>query len=283
MPVSASRRALLAVALLLVAGAATFVALDDRTEDGIPDAIGQANIDPDALEVPVRTLEVLGVVPHRADAFTQGLLWDERVLYESTGRVGESTVAALDPQTGEIREVVDVNPNVFAEGLALVDDRLIQLTWQDGVAYLYDQESLQVVGEFSYEGEGWGLCHDGDRLVMSDGSAVLTFRNPNTFEETGDVAVTLDGERVGQLNELECVGDRVYANIWKSDAIVEIDPATGEVTAVIDAGTLVAQLDPAPQSDQAVLNGIAHDPEAGTFWLTGKLWPQMFEVRFIDA
>lgn len=228
------------------------------------------------------TVEVLDVVPHRTDAFTQGLELADGVLWEGTGQVGRSEVAALDPDTGEVLRSTTPPGRVFGEGITLVGDRLIQLTWQDNIAFVYDRASLDVVGEFTYEGEGWGLCFDGTRLVMSDGSAELTFRDPGTFDELDSVTVTRDGEPVDQLNELECVGDRVYANVWHTDTIVAIDPADGEVTTVIDASALRAQLDPAPTNPEAVLNGIAHDPDAGTFWLTGKLWPQRFEVRFAE-
>ena len=224
---------------------------------------------------------MLRAVPHRTDAFTQGLVWADGTIYESTGLVGRSTVSALDPATGTVRTSVDSEPDVFGEGLALVGDRLIQLTWQDEVAFVHDAETLELIDRYRYEGEGWGLCHDGEWLVMSDGSPELTFRDPETFAETGTVTVVLDGRPVEELNELECVGDRIYANVWQTDTIVEIDGASGEVTGVVDASALKEQLDPPVSDRNAVLNGIAHDPEAGTFWLTGKLWPQMFEVRFV--
>jgi glutamine cyclotransferase len=236
-----------------------------------------------ASDTPVLEVDVLRTVPHRTDAFTQGLVWDDGTLYESTGRVGRSDLATIDPATGDVSKVVGSDASVFGEGLALVDDRLIQLTWKDEVAFVYDAGTFMVVDRHRYEGEGWGLCHDGEWLVMSDGSAELTFRDPETFEETGTVAVVLDGRPVERLNELECVGDRVYANIWQTDTIVEIDPASGVVRSVIDASALKGRLDPPVTGADAVLNGIAHDPDAGTFWLTGKLWPQMFEVRFVEA
>jgi glutamine cyclotransferase len=252
-------------------------------EAGTPAALTATSIDTDDTGTPVQTVEVVTTIPHRPTAWTQGLVWDDGRLIESTGLQGQSTLAVVDPATGDADPVVAVDPALYAEGLALVDDRLIQLTWKDGVAPIYDAATLARTGEFTYDGEGWGLCHDGDRLVMSDGSADLTFRDPETFEETGRVTVSLDGEDVGQLNELECVGDRVYANVWHTDTILEIDAASGEVTTVIDASALAEQLEPPAVSAEAVLNGIAHDPEAGTFWLTGKLWPQLFEVRFVDS
>jgi len=148
------------------------------------------------------------------------------------------------------------------------------------VALVYDVATFERLGELPYEGEGWGLCFDGERLVMSDGSSTLTFRNPETFEVLGTVPVTLDGRPLERLNELECVGDDVYANVWFSDMIVRIEKATGRVAAVVDAASLVAASERPPVAD-AVLNGIAYDPAAGTFLVTGKLWPKLFEVRFV--
>ena len=232
--------------------------------------------------VPVRTIEVVRTLPHSTDAFTQGLVWDDGQLFESTGLVGQSTVRIIELPSGAVADSVAVDDDVFAEGLALVDDQLIQLTWKDGIASVRDRASLAEVDTFTYTGEGWGLCHDGERLVMSDGSATLTFRDPATFEPTGTVGVTLAGDPIDRLNELECVDGHVFANVWLTDSIVEIDPATGQVTATIDASALRAQLDPPVSDEQSVLNGIAHDPDTGTFWLTGKRWPQLFEVRLSD-
>ena len=255
------RVALLALALL---GAATSSCSDDRAETG------------PTLE---HRVEVLRVLPHRTDAFTQGLVFDDGELFESTGLVGSSSLARIDLADGSVDAEIAVDPDVFAEGLALFDGRLVQLTWKDEVAFVWDAESFDLVDRFDYDGEGWGLCHDGSRLVMSDGSPDLTFRDPDTFEETGSVRVRRGDDPVEELNELECVGDRVYANVWHTDTIVEIDPSDGSVTAVVDASPLRSRLDPPPTDAQAVLNGIAHDPRSGTFWLTGKLWPQLFEVR----
>lgn len=229
------------------------------------------------------TVEVLRTVPHRTDAFTQGLGFADGTLYESTGLVGRSSLASIDPATGEVDQEVAVEPTVFAEGLALVGDELVQLTWRDGIAYRYDVGSFELVGQHTYDGEGWGLCHDGEQLVMSDGSPDLTFRDADTFEETGRVTVTRDGQPVEELNELECVDGTVHANVWHTDEIVTIDPTTGEVQAVVDASALRGRLEPGVTDPESVLNGIAHDPSAGTFWLTGKRWPQLFEVRFVEA
>ena len=222
--------------------------------------------------------EVVATYPHDPSAFTQGLLITDNVLLESTGEYGQSSLRRVDRDTGDVVQRVDVSPDLFAEGLAQVNDRLIQLTWQAGVAIAYDAETFAVLERFSYENEGWGLCFDGERLIMSDGSSQLFFRNPTTFAELGRVDVTLDGSPVENLNELECVNGSVYANVWQTDQIVVIDPATGRVSADIDASGLIDRR-ALPNAD--VLNGIAHDQASGRFYITGKLWPSLFEVRWL--
>jgi glutaminyl-peptide cyclotransferase len=224
-----------------------------------------------------RKVKVLASVPHDPEAFTQGLIWSEGALYESAGQYGHSSLRQVDPKTGKVVRSVQVPPRYFAEGLARVGDRLFQLTWQEGAALVYDVATFERRGELPYSGEGWGLCYDGRRLIMSDGSNRLSFRDPTTFATTGGVNVTLDGRPAMQLNELECVDGAVYANVWQSNEILRIDPEAGRVTAVIDASGLLTW----KESIRAdVLNGIAYKPETKTFLLTGKHWPKMFEVVF---
>ncbi len=222
---------------------------------------------------------IVETLPHDTGAFTQGLEIDNGRLFESTGLVGRSSIREIDLGTGEIIRQQAV-PDVFAEGLTLLDDSAIQLTWQDGVAYRYNTDTFEVTNTYSYEGEGWGLCDFGAELVMSDGTPTLDFRDSTTFELLSSVDVTLSGAPVSMLNELECVDGTVWANIWQSSLIVQIDPATGDVIGVLNAATLTP---PSVADDNsAVLNGIAYDPADGTFLLTGKLWPSIFRVR-IDA
>jgi glutamine cyclotransferase len=223
-------------------------------------------------------VEVLSVRPHDPGGFTQGLVWSRGKLYESDGIYGSSSLREVDPATGEVRRRLNLPPGFFAEGLALVGERLIQLTWREGSAFVYSVASFERVAELHYQGEGWGLCYDGRRLVMSDGSDRLTFRDPRTLAVLGTVAVRLDGQPVAQLNELECVVGQVYANVWQTDEILRIDPASGRVTAVIAAGGL---LSPEERARADVLNGIAYDAAKRTFLITGKLWPKLFEVRFV--
>ncbi|OLT13372.1 glutaminyl-peptide cyclotransferase [Pseudonocardia sp. CNS-139] len=221
--------------------------------------------------------EVLAEQPHDTTAFTQGLELADGVLYEGTGREGRSQLRELDPDTGAVRRAVPLPGSLFGEGITVVDDRIWQLTWQDGVALEWDRASLTLLREVPVDGEGWGLCRDGDRLVRSDGTDLLRFHDPATFAETGSVPVTLAGEPVRQLNELECVDGQVWANVWRTDRIVRIDPADGRVTAVVDAAGL---LDPAQRAGTDVLNGIAA-LGGGEYLLTGKLWPTTFRVRFV--
>jgi glutamine cyclotransferase len=225
-------------------------------------------------------VRVLSVRPHDPGAYTQGLVWDAGKLYESTGLYGRSSLREVDPRTGEVKRLLEMPQGFFAEGLAQVGGRLVQLTWKEGVAFVYDIRTFERAGEHAYQGEGWGLCNDGHRLVMSDGSDQLTFRDLHTFARLGSVAVRRDGLPARNLNELECVGREVYANVWQTDEILRIDPANGQVTAVIDARGLLSA-DELAHAD--VLNGIAYDPAKKTFLITGKLWPKMFEVEFVPA
>lgn len=223
-------------------------------------------------------VEVIRTYPHDRGAFTQGLLLDNGRLFESTGLVGQSSLREVELATGRVIRRVSVPAPLFAEGLTVVGDTLVQLTWQHGRALLYDKNTFTRTGEFSYKGEGWGLCTMGDQLVMSDGSANLTLRRVKDFSVIRTLAVTLDGQRFDQLNELECVGSDVYANVWMQDIIVRIDSKSGRVTQHIDAPNL---LSPIERQGVDVMNGIAYDPSDRTFLITGKLWPRLFRVRFI--
>ncbi len=222
--------------------------------------------------------QIVQTYPHDPNAFTQGLVLAGGRLFESTGLEGRSSLREVDLATGRVLRKLDVPEPVFAEGLALVGTRLFQITWKHQTAYTYERDTFAKGPSFPYTGEGWGLCHDGQELVMSDGSARLTFRGPETFRATREVVVREGGRPLEQLNELECVGGDVYANVWMTDRIVRIDPKSGAVTASIDASNL---LSPAERYGTDVLNGIAHDPATDTFLVTGKLWPKMFRVRFV--
>ncbi len=223
-------------------------------------------------------VQVVQAYPHDPGAFTQGLVLAGGRVFESTGLEGRSSLREVELATGKVLRRLDIAAPVFAEGLALVGTRLFQITWKHETVYTYDRDTFKQGPTFPYTGEGWGICHDGRELVMSDGSARLTFRGPETFRPVREVTVRDDGRPVDQLNELECVGAHVYANIWQTDRIVRVDPKTGTVTATIDASGL---LSPAERFGTDVLNGIAYDPSNDTFLITGKLWPKMFRVRFV--
>jgi glutamine cyclotransferase len=267
----------------LALGAAGLLALAGC---GTGDAAAEEQVTvPEDAAVDELQVEVLETFEHDATSFTQGLQLAEHpehgtVFYESAGQYGASDVRIVDPGTGAVLASQDLPAEEFAEGLTLTETDLWQITWQEGVAHRRDPVTLDIVESIAYEGEGWGICYDGAQLVMSDGSSQLTFRDPKTFEETGTVEVTLDGEPVTQINELECVDGQVWANLWQTDQIVRIDPATGEVGAVVDATGLLSAEDSAGAD---VLNGIAAGEEEGTFYVTGKLWPKLFLVKFTPA
>lgn len=228
------------------------------------------------------SVEVLGTYPHDETSWTQGFELHDGRLLESTGREGQSRLRLTDPTTGTVVDEVRVADDLYAEGVTVVDGRAMQITWKNETVLVSDLADLDpsTVEERAdaYDGEGWGLCYDGTDLVMSDGSSQLQFRDPATFELRRSVPVTLSGQPVVNINELECVDGEVWANVWLTTTIVVIDPATGVVTATADVAELVPEK--YRGDGNAVANGIAHNADTGTFWLTGKLWPVTYEVRF---
>jgi glutamine cyclotransferase len=262
-----SKRLLLAVLLISLSGYTVF------SQNAQPSQ--------DSFDIEVLVPEVIATMPHRTEDFTQGLVWDEGRLFQSTGLYGQSHLQELDPETGEPIRETPLPEQFFGEGLALVGDQLIQITWQQQVAIYYDIATFEPEAFARYTGEGWGLCYDGEALYMTDGSSILYQRDPETFQAMASHEVTLMGVPIVRLNELECVEDVVYANVWQTDRIVRIDKATGEVTAVIDASNLLTLEERAVLPSGAVLNGIAYNAETGTFLVTGKLWPTLFEVNWV--
>ena len=227
--------------------------------------------------VPELGYELRRTLPHDTSAYTQGLVIHEGAFLESTGQYGTSRLRRVDIATGQVLRSVALDDDHFGEGIAVVGDRVIQLTWKAGLAFVYDVGTFAVVDTLVYEGEGWGLCYDGEWLFHSDGSGILLRRDPATFAVLGELRVTRDGFSTRNLNELECVGDDIYANIYMTDEIVRIDKRTGEITGELDAlGLAVAS--GRPNNPGAVFNGIAYDQATGTFYVTGKLWPAVFEI-----
>ncbi len=223
--------------------------------------------------------EVVRSWPHDPTAFTQGLVCHEGDFLESTGLNGESTLRDVDRKTGRVLKKISVPARYFAEGLAVIGGKAYQLTWQNHTGFVYDVATFQQEGEFSYEGEGWGLTTDGHLLVLSDGTNQLRFIDPATFKVVRTIAVTAAGRPVNRLNELEWVEGEIFANVWQTDEVMRIDPATGLVRGIIDFSGLLSPLDRTPQTD--VLNGIAYDPEHHQLFVTGKRWPMIFEVRLV--
>lgn len=246
-----------------------------------PDATSSTAADAEPSSAPLvgsLTAVVVDTHPHDADAFTQGLELFDGQFIEGTGLYGESSRRVIDVESGSPLITEPLDADLFGEGITIVDDEILQLTWKAGVMIRSDATTLTEIDRTSYEGEGWGLCHDGETLAMSNGSSTLTFRDPDSFAPIGSVEVSLDGAPVENLNELECVNDQIIANVWLSDLIVVIDPATGNVVATLDGSVLRPEGLPADDSSFA-LNGIAHDPATGRFFLTGKLWPVVYEVE----
>jgi glutaminyl-peptide cyclotransferase len=216
--------------------------------------------------------------PHDPRAFTQGLVFLDGELYESTGQYGRSSIRHVDLETGAVSEMRPLNQALFGEGLAARAGKLYQLTWQNGLGIVYDSATLNVLETFRYAGEGWGLTYDGESLVLSDGTPVLRFLDPDTFEVRRTLQVTGSEGPVQRLNELEYVDGEIWANVWYEDFIVRIDPANGRVVGTID----VSSLYPATARDrEAVANGIAYDPASSRLFLTGKYWPTLFEVELV--
>ncbi|PWT94342.1 MAG: glutamine cyclotransferase [Blastocatellia bacterium] len=222
------------------------------------------------------TYEVVKVYPHDPDAFTQGLEVHNGKMIESTGEVGRSSLRSVEVETGDVKKKVEVPPPYFAEGITELNGKIYQLTWQHQVGFIYD-DNFQKTGQFNYEGEGWGLTNDGHSLILSDGSNRIKFLDPDSFRVTKTIAV-LDGKTpVKELNELEYINGDIYANVWHADRIAVIEPASGHVKAWLD---MTGLLQPGDVTDEeAVLNGIAYDQSSNRLFVTGKLWPKMFEIR----
>ena len=226
---------------------------------------------------PVVTPNIVARYPHDAGAFTQGLLWHDGALYESTGQLEHSTIRKVRLEDGKVLQSVAIPPQEFGEGLALWKDELISLTWQAGVAHRWALKDFAPKGEFHYEGEGWGLTNDDHALILSDGSPILRFMDPASFAERGTLLVHMpDGRAIPQLNELEYVNGSILANVWQTPFILKIDAKTGVITQVIDCRALVAEM--AATDRDAVLNGIAWDAKGKRLFVTGKLWPTLFEI-----
>jgi len=225
-------------------------------------------------EPPVDTFEVINTYPHDPTAFTQGLVFDGGALYESTGLNGVSSLRQVELQTGKVLQKVNVPSQYFAEGLAIFQGRIFQLTWLAHKGFIYDLASFQQQGEFTYDGEGWGLTQDGRSLILSDGTNRIRFLDPRDFKLQRAISVYDHDRPLAELNELEYIKGEIYANVWHSDRIVRLDPRSGKILGWIDLTGLLPSTQP-----ENVLNGIAYDEAGDRLFVTGKRWPKLFEIR----
>jgi len=231
--------------------------------------------------IPVEGYRVVHAYPHDATAFTQGLVFVNGMLYESTGLRGQSSLRMVDLASGRVLQKHDLAAKYFGEGLTDWQSHLIQLTWQSHLGFVYDTFSFRTIRTFFYPWEGWGLTHDSRHLILSDGTSVLHLLDPSTFKPVGNIDVTADGQPVLNLNELEYIHGDIYANIWETNRIARISPATGRVLEWIDLSGL--RPPSTEQNADAVLNGIAYDGQHDRLYVTGKLWPKLYEIKLVPA
>ena len=235
----------------------------------------------EAGSIPEYACQVVHTYPHDNTAYTQGLFYLNGFLYEGTGLNNQSSIRKVKLETGEVLEKRDVPGQYFGEGIVNWKDRLIELTWLAQEGFIYDLATFEPRSNYHYPGHGWGLTQDGKRIIMSDGTAQLRFWDPETLAELGRVTVTADGQPVKDLNELEWVKGEIYANVYQTDRIARIDPKSGHVVGWIDCAGLLSPSDPIGAGDGAVLNGIAYDAATGRLFVTGKLWPKLFEIKLV--
>lgn len=234
---------------------------------------------PASAPVPVYTYEIKRTYPHDRGAFTQGLIFLDGHLWESTGQHGTSSLRKVELKTGRVLRSVPLAKQYFGEGMTILKGKVFMLTWQNGEAFVYGQDDFRQLKAFKYTGEGWGLTHDNDSLIMSDGTSRLKFLDPDTFAVRRVLDVTDGGSPVTQLNELEYVRGEIFANVWQDDRVARIDPKTGRVTGWIDLSSLLPDSEREEETD--VLNGIAYDEAGDRLFVTGKLWPKLYEIRLV--
>jgi glutamine cyclotransferase len=230
--------------------------------------------------IPVYTYEVVNTYPHDRNAFTQGLVFENGLLYEGTGLRGHSTLRKVELETGEILQICELPARFFGEGVTIYGNKIIHLTWQSNVGFVCDKDSFELLQDFSYPIKGWGITQDGNRLIMSDGTSTLHFLDPKTFKAIGRIEVRDNDGPVTKLNELEYVKGEIYANVWPTERIARIAPQTGQVIGWIELKGLLSPEDYSEPVD--VLNGIAYDTNNDRLFVTGKLWPKLFEIKLIS-
>ena len=228
----------------------------------------------------VYTYNIVNTYPHDRNAFTEGLVFEDGVLYEGTGLYGQSSLRRVELESGDVLQIRELSSEFFGEGITIYGDKIIQLTWKSHIGFVYAKNSFELLQEFDYTTEGWGITYDGTRLIMSDGTSTLHFLDPQTFEEIGQLEVVDNNGPVTRLNELEYVQGEIYANVWQTDRIAIITPKTGRVVGWVDLEGLLTAEDLSEPVD--VLNGIAYDAETGRLFVTGKLWPKLFEIELVS-
>ena len=229
--------------------------------------------------IPVYTYQVLNTYPHDMSAFTQGLVFEDGVLYEGTGLYGYSNLRRVELETGKVLQIRELPSQYFGEGITIYKNKIIQLTWKSHLGFVYDKYNFKLLQEFNYPNEGWGITYDGNCLIMSDGTSILHFLDPETFEEISQIEVHENNIPVTKINELEYVQGEIFANIWLTERIARINPLTGQVTGWIDLKGILSPEDRSEKVD--VLNGIAYDAKNNRLLVTGKFWPKLFEIELI--
>ncbi len=267
------KRLLLALALVALALVGALLYLGGQQQKSSVVAVRELPLQ----QIPTYGYKIVKAYPHDPFAFTQGLVYENGVLYEGTGLYGQSTLRMVELETGRVLKIRQLEPQYFGEGIALWQEQIVQLTWREQKGFIYHKASFDLLKEFSYATEGWGITHDGKKLIMSDGSANLYFLDPQTLREIGRITVTENERPVARLNELEYVKGEVYANVWMTDRIAIISLETGRVKAWIDLTGLLKAEDRKGSED--VLNGIAYDRQGDRLFVTGKLWPKLFHIE----
>lgn len=273
-------RAVVTVIVLGLAAGATLVILASMRPKPTGQSTGaignQTSAAPDQRARQV-SYEVVNSYPHDPTSYTQGFVWADGGFYESSGLYGQSKLRRLEFPSGKVLKQIQIDPELFAEGLTLIEPRLIQLTWKSHRGFVYDKDTFRLLQEFSYDTEGWGLTFDGKNLILSDGSSDLFYLDPQTFKPTKTLPVTMNGEPVRELNELEFIEGEIWANVWQTDLIIRINPSTGQVASFLNLKSILRPSE--RPGSEAVLNGIAYDPVQKRIFITGKLWPRIFEIK----
>jgi len=228
--------------------------------------------------IPIYSYDIINTYPHDSSAFTQGLIYECGYLYESTGKYNESTLRKIDLQTGEVLKLVKLDNNHFGEGITLYNNKIFQLTWKSKVGFVYDKDSFKLISKFYYKTEGWGITHNDEYLIMSDGTEEISFLNPRNFKKEYSIKVHDELRLIKGLNELEFIKGEIYANVWRTDRIARICPFSGKITGWIE---LKGLLSPKEYKSADTLNGICYDKGDNRIFVTGKLWPKVFEIKLI--